>query len=149
MSSYVSITGLIPVRIFACVFSRLCSWSSTPQSVYVLYTSHLPCTLPLGWSCHHRWLCFSGQLSRDFTLSAQFWDRCLPACDETKYSTELSSSLFPSYELIRNEAFSDIFKAILTRMCVALLDATQEQSVSSHCHPGTVGKLSLSPGNSR
>ncbi|KAF0296176.1 hypothetical protein FJT64_006326 [Amphibalanus amphitrite] len=67
-------------------------------------------------------------LSRDFNLSAEFWEHCLPACDETKYSTELSSSLFPSQELIKNEAFSDIFKAIVTRMCVSLIGVTQQQS---------------------
>ncbi|XP_037080240.1 sodium channel protein Nach-like [Pollicipes pollicipes] len=52
-----------------------------------------------GEVCHEKDLsCLRGflhKLSQDFDMSAHFWDDCLPACDETKYSTELSTFRVP------------------------------------------------------
>ncbi|KAF0289288.1 Pickpocket protein 28 [Amphibalanus amphitrite] len=83
------------------------------------------------------------RLSKDFELSTHFWDNCLPACDETKYWTELSSSQFPSPELIRNDAFTDTFQAILERICFAV-DKNNfgewDDMIQPHCPMVTSGK---------
>ncbi|XP_043229967.1 sodium channel protein Nach-like [Amphibalanus amphitrite] len=90
--------------------------------------------------CLHNYL---ERLSKDFELSTHFWDNCLPACDETKYWTELSSSQFPSPELIRNDAFTDTFQAILERICFAV-DKNNfgewDDMIQPHCPMVTSGK---------